>query len=223
MSERPWWVSAVSHSCSAIAGAAVAMAVVAATVGLHPREKVVEVPVYRTAPQNAAESTRGANTNTADRKKEQEHFALKKPKAQQPPAVAPFLLPPMPVTVRPLSAAASASGVRLKVTPKKPAQEQHRASPEEPPEPASALVEGLAAAERGDVDRAINLLERASAENPKDPVPLIRLGELYERKMTASETVDDAEKWRQLAREAREKASGMLQAGLSSQPMDAEE
>lgn len=201
--ERSWWISAATHSCSAVAGAAVAVAVIAAAVGLGPREKIVRVPVYRQAPPPAPSERR----QEPQKAQNSPAPAEGKTPAFEPVQVLPPLLPPAPVIpTKPKTAKPAPSGVKMRVR----AEEQSRQTEKAVTAPMPALIEGLLATERGEIERAIELLERAATENPNDPVPLIRLAELYERRMTAAETVEEADRWRQLASEARKKAVGLL-------------
>ena len=217
--ERPWWISAVSHSCCAIAGAAVAVIVVAATIGLRPHEKLVRVPVYRevpaTTPANVPSHNAPAGQVTQARKGQSPagHDAP----ARELPPLSPGAVVGLPMMGRPSAPAKPAAGVKLKARAAETVQGR-RDQPAKPAEPPSPLIEGLAAAERGEMERAIELLERAAAENPSDPRPLICLAWLYDRRMTSSETAEEAERWRLLASEARRKAVGLLQPQGGTEP-----
>lgn len=201
--ERSWWISAATHSCSAVAGAVVAVAVIAAAVGLGPRERIVRVPVYRQAPPPAASERRQEPQKPRNSPAPSEG----KTPSLEPARVLPPLLPPAPVMLQPRRTQPAPSGVKMKVRTEEPPRQTEKAVTAA----TTPLIEGLAAAERGEIERAIELLERASAGSPNDPVPLIRLAELYERRMTAAETVEEADKWRRLASEARKKAVGLLE------------
>jgi len=205
--QSAWWRPAISHSAAVVAGAAVAVAVVATTIGLSPRVRVLRVPVVRTVTVRVPAKPRVSATPQPTPSSPQKEPAPAKP-ADEPPRISlpriPLILPPAPTTVR----------TTVKTAP--PARPHVRAgasnaATSKPSTPRSPLIEGLLAADRGDVDLAIQLFKKASDAAPRDPVPYLKLKEMYERKMVTAEKLEDEERYRALAAAARDNALAILQ------------
>jgi hypothetical protein len=60
------------------------------------------------------------------------------------------------------------------------------------------------------MDQAIASAQKNVESNPKDPVTYLQLEKLYRRKLIQADRVDEMERYRNLADEAREKAKSLL-------------
>jgi hypothetical protein len=75
----------------------------------------------------------------------------------------------------------------------------------------SPLLQALLAAEVGLTDRAVQLALEAAEADRSDPLAQLMLWHLCERRMQEATTPEDADKWRNLASSALEKALSALE------------
>ncbi len=233
---QAWRRPMVTHLAAGITGAVVALTVVGASIGFGPRERVVtrqqivRVPVAAPPPA-VPEVKPPASTDEVLGPPSPNAAKPEAPGAAGPPpagALAPRDVPLGPpakrVPLPPLVISPPRQGPgqlpvfqppvsrQVVVVPKGTPQAKPKPQPAapSPPPTGSALVQGVALAERGRVDEAIARLKEATAANPRDPQAYAALYRAYRQKMIAAEKLEDEERYRALANEAQEKAHQLL-------------
>ncbi len=72
-----------------------------------------------------------------------------------------------------------------------------------------------------DVDAAISSVQKSISSNPRDPMAQLQLEKLYRKKLIGAERVDEMERYRSLADDARDKARALLNDSGKAAPKPA--
>lgn len=203
------WLPALTHSLAALAGAGVALLIVASTIGLPPRRSSTVAPAKKPSIPK-----RLTQVSPQSRPAEQANPPVPKPPAQtQAPqstksSQEAFKLPPLPVLIQP-------APENVEPQNQKPKRSlETNAGYASKPRFSSPLLQALLAAEVGLTDRAVQLALEAAEANRSDPMAQLLLWHLCERRMLEAATPEDADKWRNLASSALEKALSAVEQKL---------
>ena len=195
------WLPALTHSLAALAGAGVVLLIVASTIGLPPRRGSNVAPEKRPSiPKSLTQ------VNPPSRPAEQANPPVSKPPAQTQAQQSTkssqesLKLPPLPVILQPALEKAEPKNQKPKLGLETNAEHAPR------PRFSSPLLQALLAAEVGLTDRAVQLALEAAEADRSDPLAQLMLWHLCERRMLEATTPEDADKWRNLASSALEKA-----------------